>query len=41
MILATLEFTKTFFSEYYALGNGVGVVLMQEGIPFAFESHLI
>ena len=32
-ILTTLDFTKTFIVECDALGNGIGVVLMQEGGP--------
>ena len=41
LVLATLEFIKTFIMESDALGNGIGVVLMQEGHPLTFTSHSI
>ena len=37
--LVTPDSTKTFIVECDALGNGIGVVITQEGHPIAFTSH--
>jgi hypothetical protein len=38
-VLITQDFTKTFIMECDASGNGIGVVIMQEGRPLSFESR--
>ena len=41
LVLVTPNFTKTFIVECDYLGNGIVVVLMQEGHPLSFTSHII
>jgi hypothetical protein len=39
LVLTKPDFTKNFIVEGSAPGNGIGVVLMQEGRPLDFESR--
>jgi len=39
LVLSIMDFTKTFLVEADACGVGIGVVLMQEGHPIAYESR--
>ena len=41
LVLTTLDLKKTIIMECDASGNGIGVVLMQEGMPLSFESQPI
>jgi hypothetical protein len=40
-VLATLDFTNFFIVECDASDRAIGIVLMQEGMPLAFESKQI
>ena len=37
-VLAILDFINTFIMKFDTLRNGIGVILMQEGIPNSFEN---
>ena len=41
LVLAMLDFTKSFIVECDAWRYGIGVVLMQQGRPIEFESRPI
>ena len=41
MVLPTPDFTKNLIMECDASGNGISVILMQEGRPISLESHPI